>query len=109
MSELTDARDHARKMADWTDPREASSRTGQWCLDLRDPGDAERFRHLDPELAPKHDRCHEETCSCACHPRKVIPDAERELWKRMADEIDEHLSREEPAPEDGPGLFEEES
>jgi len=106
MSALTDARDHARKMAEWTDPRDASDVTGLMCLDLRQRWNGVRLSAENEDfLVAKHDQCDVETCSCACHPRKVVPEAERELWTRLADEIDAYLEPDEVAAEDGPGLF----
>lgn len=89
MSDLEQARDHARTMAARTvDPRDRSRALSLAC---------------NPAVyyEPRHGECGNDWCRCACHPRHVPSDAERALWAQIADEIDAYL-----APvEDGPGLF----
>lgn len=89
MSDLEQARDHARTMAARTvDPRDRSRTLTPVC---------------NPAYlyAPRHDECRSEECRCACHPRHVPTAAERALWAQIADEIDAYL-----APvEVGPDLF----
>lgn len=84
MSELTKARDWARAMADGGRPRPKGvgipCQYPRW-LDLT---------HEDCQAGPGH-------CRCQCHDadRPEPPtEAERELWRRLADEMDAHLARE---------------
>ena len=94
MSELEDARDHARAMADWRDPREGATAMSAWC-------DGRKIN-----LLPNHGNCngwtagtfrarpHNATlCACDCHPRDPGPsDRDRKLWRALADEIDAYLA-----------------
>lgn len=83
MSDLTAARDHARAMADrHIDPRDVSRALSMAC----DPTFFFDLRHAD---------CRSADCSCACHPRHVPTDAERALWRQIADEIDTYLASSE--------------
>ena len=82
MSDLTEFRDHCRRMANGgpTPP----SRTAYWCTPVYVRG-----------LPGEHVQCMEgaESCRCDCHPRPVPPtDAERALFARLADEIDDYLT-----------------
>lgn len=79
MSDLTAARDHARKMA------------------AQQPPDLAREPGMRCQIG-EHPRCifGPGTCPCACHDdqRPVVPtDAERALWTQIADEIDAYLAR----------------
>ena len=102
MSSLTDARDHARRMQHWVDPREkANGRIAAWCLPLTRDGQVVE--------EPRHERCGDSAdwCACSCHPRDPGPSAaERVLWGRIADEIDAHLGR--AAEDEAEGLFDAE-
>lgn len=93
MSDLTDARDHARKMAAWTDPRDTAGLLNAYCDELR----------IGPSIiAPAHDRCWSDVCNCPCHPRDPGPTpAERALWTQIADEIDAYLSGPDDEPLEG--------
>jgi len=95
VSDLTDARDHARAMAARTSDPNAGVRQCRWCH-WQDTW--VRDQDHKPCLLP------EGKCGCRCHPPIYVPtDAERALWARLADEIDDYLT---PA-DDGPGLWEE--
>jgi len=76
MSDLTQLRDHARTIADWQpgEPRAA-------CKD--------RAIFGTPKPAD-HANCGGHRCGCKCH---RPTDAQRALWRQIADEIDAYLAR----------------
>lgn len=94
MTDLTDFRDHARKMAAFVDPRDAGTVMGGYCAVFRNV-------YGDPILEARHDQCTDRTCCCDCHPRDAISDTDRALFARLADEIDTYL---EAADDDHPAL-----
>jgi hypothetical protein len=85
VTHLTEFRDHCRERASWLpgEPRMA-------CRD--------RTAFGTPK-PPDHANCGGHRCGCDCH---APTDADRELFTRLADEIDAYL-----VPADEPGLFEE--
>lgn len=103
---LSTFRDHCREMANWQPPapRKPHIKVGQWCLDMRAQIGA------GDEWGPKHDQCTWDDCACSCHPKPEPPtgptDAERELWARLADEIDEYQAGDERlGGDEDEGLF----
>lgn len=86
-TELEKTRDHARRMAAWTDPRDRATKLGGWCTDFGSSG------------APEHEACNgfaswsQQLCACACHTRTNPSAADRALWAQIADEIDRHLAQ----------------
>ena len=85
MSELETFRDHCRKRVDWQrgEPRLACK-------------DRTIFGAPKP---PDHANCGGHECRCRCHEPS---DRDRELFRRLADEIDAYLS---DGDEAGPDLF----
>jgi hypothetical protein len=75
VSDLTEFRDHARERGGWQ-PGELRAA----CKDLTVFG--------SPKPAD-HRNCGGHLCGCDCH---RPTDAERVLWVRLADEIDEYLT-----------------
>lgn len=90
-------RDHARRMAaPFIDPRDTSGFISGFCKQWR-------FHRSDPLLEPEHDQCEVRSCSCSCHPRDSGPStSDRELWTRLADEIDAYLNHQPPSDEQLP-------
>lgn len=83
MSELTTFRDHARERAAW-EPGELRAAC------------RERTAFGTPKPAD-HANCGGHKCGCRCH---EPTDREREMWRRLADEIDDYLD-----PVESPDLF----
>lgn len=79
LSELERFRDHCRERADW---QPGESRAA--CKDRTAFGTPKPFDHAN---------CGGYRCGCDCH---APTDADRDLFRRLADEIDDHL-----APSDG--------
>lgn len=84
MTDLTEFRDHARARADWQPgKRRAACKV------------TTVFGHPKPA---DHANCGGHKCGCDCHRPTT---REREMWTRLADEVDAHLTD----AEDGPDLF----
>lgn len=89
MSDLTDARDHARKMAAASGILPASAYKSAACLGL--------FQGLG------HASCSGvsqvgKRCPCACHPKPAPSPQDVALWTRLADEIDAYLTHDDDHP-----------
>lgn len=91
MSDLTTFRDHCRMMADpaaWAKAHRLPLARSPWCLPRRN-----------------HELCEWgwQSCRCPCHDTdrpKPPTDAERDLWTRLADEIDAYLAGRDSDPVD---------
>lgn len=75
--DLLTLRDHARDMADFK-----SGRPSIECAGNRNAWTVTTWRD------PDHDACKSGECRCPCHKPS---DRDRELWTRIADEIDAYL------------------
>lgn len=87
MSDLERFRDHCRAMASFEPPTRPTS-VSITCHRGHIYGDCNR--------PPTH-------CGCSCHDVLGPLPAERDLWARLADEVDAYLA----GDDEGPGLFEE--
>lgn len=73
---LITTRNHARERANWQPGR------AKWpCVQLD--------RWFSNPLPPRHNDCPGQGCGCDCH---AVTGADRELWRRLADEIDSYLA-----------------
>lgn len=84
MSALTEFRDHARERASWQPGERRAACKERTVFGAPKP--------------PDHVNCGGHRCGCECH---KPTDAERDLWTRLADEIDAHLT----ADGEGGGLL----
>lgn len=81
--DLITLRDHARERANWQPGR------AKWpCVQL-DSWFSNPGRWFSNPGPPRHNDCPGQGCGCGCH---AVTDAERELWRRLADEIDNYLA-----------------
>lgn len=73
-TDLERFRDHARERADWQTGEPKAARRERTAFGTSKPAD--------------HANCGGGTCGCRCH--EPTP-AERSLWQRLADEVDDYL------------------
>jgi len=98
LSELETLREHAREMAEKGEPPRPG--LAKWCRRVEVP-----VWHPDHErgIEPRHDWCVPmggnaawKRCGCPCHDheRPMLPtDAERKLWRQIAEEVGAYLDR----------------